>query len=103
MNPTLPPNMPLIGGNPLQPASQISPGPAHPTVGSTHSTPGSSFSVISNHTGSVSQMNGSHVNGGIMNVHMNGSEPSLTDITLEQAMEKVQELAKENANLRGMR
>ena len=60
---------------------------------------GSSFSVLSNHTG--------HTSNGFVHVpmSMNGPSPaptmSYTDVSLEQAMEKVQELAQENATLRG--
>lgn len=86
MNGTLAPQfVPLPGSVPSQPSSN------------------SSYSVLSYQTGQSS-------NNGFMNVFQNGltgspSPPgnglSLTDISLEKAMEKVQELAAENATLRG--
>lgn len=67
---------------------------------------GSSYAVLSYQTGNSS-------NNGYMHVFQNGGLPpnvlgqqspgmSLTDVSLEKAMEKVQELAYENATLRGM-
>ena len=54
---------------------------------------GSSFSVLSNQTGPG--------NNGLISPLQNGIQSSITDVSLEQAMEKVQELATENATLRG--
>ncbi|XP_045167332.2 optineurin-like [Mercenaria mercenaria] len=53
---------------------------------------GSSFSVLSNQTGQS--------NNGLISPLQNGTQSSFTDVSLEQAMEKVQELATENATLR---
>jgi hypothetical protein len=55
---------------------------------------GSSFSVLSNQTGPS--------NNGFISPVQNGIQPSMTDISLEQAMEKLQELASENATLKGI-
>ena len=59
---------------------------------------GSSFSVLTNHTGTPSPVNGSFVNV----VSPASAAPSLTDFTLEQAVVKIQELSQENASLKGI-
>ena len=57
---------------------------------------GSSYSILTNPSAPRSTMENS-----LFSQLANGSA-SMTDITLEQALDKVQELAAENMNLRGM-
>ena len=58
---------------------------------------GSSYSILTNPSAPRSTMENS-----LFSQLANGSG-SMTDVTLEQALDKVQELAAENMNLRGMK
>lgn len=80
----------INGGLPI-PASQNTPQAGQGNMVSPSS--GNSFSVLSNQPGSTPN--------GVISPLQNGSQSSFTDVSLEQAMEKVQELASENATLRG--
>ena len=62
---------------------------------STSPSSGSSYSILTNPSAVRSTMENS-----LFSQLGNGSV-SMTDVTLEQALEKVQELAAENTNLRG--
>lgn len=82
----------LNGGPPLQ-ASQGITGNRSMVAPSS----GSSFSVLSNHAGSQNgYMGQTHP------VDATSHQDLTTDVSLEQAMEKVQELATENSTLRGI-
>lgn len=77
----------LNGGPPIQ-AGQGN-------MGAVSSSSSSSFSVLSNQTGGQS-------NNGFMVTQQSNVQASMTDVTLEQAMGKVQDLANENSTLRGI-
>ena len=79
--------------------------PTRPAMGERNQTElspvstSSSYTVLTNHTGSN---DGSYVIPNMATTpERTGSQSSMTDFTLEQAMEKIQELAQDNANLRG--